>query len=317
MDADKLRNEMASWYVGLDDRTKAIFDHIYNQEPRLVLRAVAPDNYIDDDEGLPPGATLGEVLNPDGATSPMLMLGSISGYGHAIDPEGPDASTPFTIRWTESGFGGTLASYGTQVVIRDANLNEVFNQRVDFAGLEQGAEAARELQVPNGLPAGTYRLEAWHNVDGGSDPTTATLETGVQTFSGLDFGVGGFDPNRPSDPGQANQMALGDTVGHLYLITDQSEDNPAPHLADALESYAGMLSAGLTEGDNLMPQVLEMAGRLRALQVTDHIAFRDAILPDIEETKTAMEMVSTYQMSPDDGAMALLGAARNAETKVV
>jgi hypothetical protein len=316
MDADKLRNEMASWYVGLDDRTKEIFDHIYRRQPRAVLRAIAPDNYIEDDEPLP-GSTLGEVLNPDGAGDAGSLLGMIEGHSHTIEPEGTDANAPFTINWTEANRGGELSSYSTHVVIRDENNAEVFNERVDFDGLAAGAERRHGLHVPEGLPAGNYRLEAWHNVDAGDDPTSATLEAGLRTLSQLDFGIGGFDPSRPSDPGLANQMALSTTVGHLYLIHNESEDNPAPHLADALESYAGMLSAGLTEGDDLMPQVLDMAGRLRALQVTDNIAFRDAILPDIEETKTAMDMVTNFQMSPDDGALALLGAARNAETKVV
>jgi hypothetical protein len=88
------------------------------------------------------------------------------------------------------------------------------------------------------------------------------------------------------------------------------------NLALALQSYAGVLPAGTTEGDDLMPRVLQAARAVRALDISDRMAFQQAISADAEAAAQVMQQVSGLSVTPADGADVLIDLADKAAAAV-
>jgi hypothetical protein len=151
------------------------------------------------------------------------------------------------------------------------------------------------VTVP-GLPASGNEARLTINVDGAFTLNEATGDVGLSTGTERVFGVGGADPTPPSTPEAANVNTV----------------RMAMHLALGLESYVGVLPAGLTVEDDLMPRVLQAAQAVRALQIEDPVVFQQAISADVDSAYQVLEQVVGPSATPVQGADAMLDLAGKA-----
>ena len=247
---------------------------------------------------------LGEGAQAAFQTMPMPGVANVS-----VEPDGPDANTAFVIRWTDRNEGGKASrGHVDQIAVSIMETSEeVFTgPRVDVPALEPGAEAQVEQAVP-GLPAGNYAVAITVNVEGANNPGDAVASVGLKGRGSGFFGVGGSDPYRPATRGEANLNAVDEANSYLGDAWQDIGQYPRQEaVAMALQSYAGVLEAGLTAEDDLMPRLLAASQRARALEVGDPTAWRDAHLAELEAARATLTQVRSLEISPAQGAEALI-----------
>jgi hypothetical protein len=310
---NQFKNEYAAWYMSIDPTLRGYFDEIFRRHPETVFE-VFTGTPLQDGE-VPGGSTLSEVLNPEGAFFSADLVPYFDTMDLSVEPAGPEAATKFTIRWTDTNKGAASQGHADQVRIENTDTSQIAfeSDRIDVEPLGSGASAAHVVTVEEGLPPGNYQVTLVLNVDGAFDMNDATGDRGLRTEIPYVFGVGGFDPSRPSTPERANLEAVGNAAFYLGSINNTGEEAKAQeYLALALESYAGVLPMGLTEGDDLMPRVLQMAQTVRGLEIADPVAFQQAISADADATAQVMSQVTGLSMTPAAGGEAILDFADKA-----
>jgi hypothetical protein len=303
-------NEYSSWFTSLDATAKAAIDEMFRLHPEDMYRALTGEQAP---ENLPRADSLSDILNPEGAMSGIELVPYYAAEV-TIEPSGPEANTEFTIRWTDTNYGAASQGHSDQVEIINYDTGEsVFTgDRVEVDALAANASANQEIKVP-GLPAGNYSVRVSVNVDGSYDPNEATRDAGIAGMAERVFGVGGFDPTRPATPEQANTEAVGNALFYLLSMSNTGEEAKAQeYLAQALQSYAGVLPAGTTADDDLMPRILQAATTVRGLEIADPAAFQQAIAADAAATAQVIQQVEGLSVTPAQGAEALLDLADKA-----
>lgn len=98
---DRLRNELATWHLGLDERSKTFFDAVYAQDARILVTAMGGADVSADEIGA--HATLAALLGTDGASAAGDVVPYIAiSRQPTVEPEVPTAGTPFSLRWAET-----------------------------------------------------------------------------------------------------------------------------------------------------------------------------------------------------------------------
>jgi hypothetical protein len=292
--------------MSLDPTVRDYFDEIFRRQPNVVFEVLTGEALTD--EHFEPGSSITEIVNPDGAFFASELYPFFDTTHFEVEPKGPEADTEFAIGWIEINRGSVSQGHTDQVVITNIDTGEAVFQsdRIEVEAMATDATVVNDVTVP-GLPAGNYSITLTLNVDGAYNPSEATTDKGLATGIPLAFGVGGFDPTRPATAEQANVEAVGNAAFYLGSINNTGEEARAQeNLALALEAYVGVIPAGLTEGDDLMPRILQAAQTVRGLEIADPVAFQQAISADADAAAGVMQQVTGLTVTPAAGADALL-----------
>ena len=311
---DRFKNDFAPWFLSLDETTRGYFDEIFRRHPEDMFNVFTGEAAP---SGIGGATSITELFGVEGAFSSTDVVPVFGASDIAVDPEAPEVNTEFTIRWSDTNHGGVGSrGHADQLRVVSYETGDVVfeSDRIEVAGVgASDASAPNEVKVPGGLPAGGYSIQFTLNVDGAADTTQATVEQGLMGGAEFLFGVGGADPTRPATPEAANTEAV--NYAYFYLSSINNTDDQAnaqENLALAIESYAGVLPAGLTADDDLMPRILQAAGAVRGLAITDAVAFQAAISADADAAAQVMQQVTGLVVTPAAGAQTLLDLADKA-----
>jgi hypothetical protein len=305
----KFESEWAAWYTSLDPTVRGYFDEIFRRAPETVFEVFTGEALTDQD--FEKGSSISEIVNPDEGNFPTDVVPFFDTEYIGVEPDAPEANTEFTVGWIEVNRGTASSGHADQVQIMDIDTGQtVFeSERIEVEAMASNASAQKDVKVP-GLPTGNYSMTLVLNVDGTYDLGEATQDKGVTSQVPLLFGVGGADPMRPSSPEQANTEAVQNAYVHVASVNNYGQEAEAQeNVALALESYAGVIPAGLTAEDDLMPRILQAAQTVRRLEITDSATFQQAISADAAATAEVMQQVSGLSVTPAAGAEALLDFA--------
>ena len=184
-----LRNELTTWYMGLDDRTQYYFEAAYTQNRRAIANGLGGWTVTDDE--LSVNSTLAALLGVDSDGEAADVVPHIAGACAPVtEPATPSANEAFKLDWVDINYGTTSPGYDDVVLIQDGSNTSVFEGKVEVGALDNGAQTAVRIDVP-GLNAGTYSVKIIHNANG-PDPEYAgyaRTDVGLRSYTDTELTV--------------------------------------------------------------------------------------------------------------------------------
>jgi hypothetical protein len=172
-----LRNELTTWYMGLDDRTQYYFESAYTQNRRAIANGLGGWTVTDDE--LSHNSTLAGLLGIDADGEAADVVPHIAGaMAPVTEPANAQANQDFKLVWVDINYGTATSGYEDAVEVYDSWNNPVFQGKVDLPALDNGAQTPVQIDVP-GLQAGTYSLRIVHNAGGGYEAAFALKNVGL------------------------------------------------------------------------------------------------------------------------------------------
>lgn len=186
---NNLRNELMTWYMGLDDRTQSYFEAAYAQNRRAIANGLGGWTVTDDE--LSHNSNLAALLgvDADGEAADVVPY-IVPGSTPVTEPTTPSANQAFTLDWVDVNYGTTSPGYDDVVQIFDVSNSAVFEGVVKVGALDNNAQTPVRIEVP-GLTAGTYSLRIVHNANG-PDPEYAGYarkDVGLRSFTDVELTV--------------------------------------------------------------------------------------------------------------------------------
>lgn len=159
----KLRNELTTWYMSLDERNEYYFDRVYEHDARVLVNALG--GYTITAEEIGHYSTLAALLgvDADGEASDVVPHIALSS-SPVTQPASAQADQAFKLEWVDINYGTASPGYQDAVFIHDGS-NPVFEGQVTVGPLDKGAQTQVQIDVP-GLQAGTYNVRVLHNFAG-------------------------------------------------------------------------------------------------------------------------------------------------------
>jgi hypothetical protein len=165
-----LRNELTTWYMGLDERTLFYFESAYTQNRRAIANGLG--GWTVTDEELSSSSTLAALLGVDADGEAADVVPHVAAASAPVtEPASAQENQTFKVQWVDINYGTATSGYEDVVQMFDGSNTAVFQGRVEPGALDEGAQTPVEIDVP-ALQAGTYRVEIVHNA-GGTDPQYA------------------------------------------------------------------------------------------------------------------------------------------------
>ena len=184
-----VRNNLTTWYMGLDERTQYYFEAAYTENRRAIANALG--GYTVTADELAHYATLAALLAVDADGGPGDVVPRIApACAPYTEPATISANQAFKLDWVDINYGTRSPGYDDIVLIRDGSNTDVFQSTVGVGSLDQGAQTTVGVDVP-GLAAGTYALQIIHNAYG-PDPEYAQYaqrNVGLRSFTDVAFVV--------------------------------------------------------------------------------------------------------------------------------
>lgn len=186
---NSVRNDLTTWYMGLDERTQYYFEAAYTENRRAIANALG--GYTVTAEELAHFSTLAALLAVDADGAPGDVVPHIApACAPYTEPAAVSANQSFKLDWVDINYGTSTSGYDDIVLIRDGSNTDVFHTKVEVGSPSQGAQASVGVNVP-GLQAGTYSLQIIHNANG-PDPEYAAYarrDVGLRSFTQVEFTV--------------------------------------------------------------------------------------------------------------------------------
>jgi hypothetical protein len=216
---DELRDQMTSWYLGLDERTRSYLEAAYAQAPGVIVNSIGATGVSADE--IAQHASLASLFDADPSGDVATTFPYIGGDGPLlVEPERPVGDDAFVLRWIDVNWGASSRGYADRVAVIDAENNAVFSAEIEVPALDSGARTPIEISVAD-VPAGTYTLRVLHNSNGidPAYPHYASRKVGFHSYSELMLEVavprtGEQSARRDDERGRAAQ-----------LVPDESEDD--------------------------------------------------------------------------------------------